>query len=467
MFKASPDNRQIRGEVWRLTLPVITEQAFITLMGAVNAMMAARIGKEAAAAIGLIDTLNNIFIAAFSSLAVGGTVVVAHYIGRNELKNAGNTSKQALHSGLILAALIGVLIHLFRRELLGVLYGSAEGQVLQLAYTYLQYTLPVYPLIALTSIACGLLRGAGDTRTPAKVVIIMNIINIVASYLLIFGLPPLQLSGFGVRGAALGIGLARLCGALLLIYILARGSGNLMITRFWRYKPDWGLIRSILNIGVPASLESLLFNAGKLITQTFIVPLGTVPIVANYVAGTLHALMVIPGSALSVAATTLVGQYMGRGECAEAKKSLAYLTKLAVLCLVGLNIAMIPLFPFLASLFNPHHEVVRLTAQLLRITAFFLILWPHSFILPAGMKGAGDVGYTLLVSALSMWLFRISLGYVLCVQWQWGVLGVWSGMYLDWLIRSAAYWRRFQWGNWQKHVIIQCVAKPEAKTESQ
>ncbi len=459
-------NRQFRGEVLRLTLPVLTEQAFLTLMGAVNAMLAGHIGKEAAAAIGMIDTLNNIFLAAFESLAVGGTVVVAHYLGRNERKNAGNASKQAIYSGLILATLIAIALQLFRQPLLNALYGGAEGQVFRYTLIYLQYTLPVYPLIALTSIACGVLRGAGDTRTPAKVVIIMNILNFVASYLLIFGLRLLHLPGFGVAGAAWGIGLARLTGALLLVYILLRGSGNLVITHFWHYKPDWTNIRAILNIGIPASLESLLFNAGKLITQTFIVTLGTVPIVANYVAGAIHALMVIPGSALSVSATALVGQRMGKGECAEAQKALAYLTKLAVIGLVGINVAMIPLFPWFASLFNPNHEVIRLASQLLRWTACLLALWPCAFIMPAGMKGAGDVRFTLLVSVLSMWIVRITLGYVLCVQFKWGVLGVWIAMYLDWLVRGIAYWRRFQFGNWQKHEIIQCITKPAAESES-
>lgn len=459
MLRLFQTNKNLRKEIVQLTLPVMAEQSFITLMGVINSIMAGHIGKEAAAAIGMIDSLNVMFIAAFSSLAVGGTIIVAHYTGANDPRNAGETSKQALYAGLILSALIAVLVGVFRHPLLQLLFGSADPEVFRNALDYLAITLYSYPLIALTSVACGVLRGAGDTRTPAKVVILMNIINIIFSFLLIFGFAPLHFNGFGVAGAAWGIAIARFTGGIVLIYILFRGSGNLRIRRIFHFRPDWVKLQAILNIGVPSSIESLLFSSGKLITQTFIVPLGTVAIVANYVANSLHTMMIIPGQALGIAATTLVGQNMGRGECNDARCSLDYLTKISSIGLAALNIAFIPIFPFLASLYSTNHEIIALAALLMRITAFFLVFWSFSFLLPAGLKGAGDVRYTLAVSGISMWIFRISLGYIFCVQLQWGVIGIWMGMYFDWLIRSVAFYLRFKGPEWQKKVIIKATPK--------
>lgn len=453
-------NRQIRQEVLQLTLPVIIEQTFITLLGVINAMMAGHISKEAAAAIGMIDSLNSIFVTVFSSLAVGGTVVVAHYTGKNSLKDANEAAKQSIYSGMFLALLIAIFTGIFRYPIIYWLFGAAEPAVIQLGLIYFQWTLPTYPLIAFTSIACGVLRGAGNTKSPAQVVTLMNGINILLSYILIFGISmpipffPTGLPSLGVHGAALGIGCARLVGALLLIHILVRGSVHLRVDRIFHFKLDWEKTRAILNIGIPASLESLLFSVGKLITQTFIVAMGTVAVVSNYIGMSLHSLLMIPGGALGIAATSLVGQYMGRGDASEASKALWYLNKLSVFCLIGLNLACFPLMPWFTGLYTTNQEIIALSTMLLRITAFIVGIWPFSFLLPAGLKGAGDVRFTLIISTISMWLFRISLGYLLGITLNWGVLGVWIGMYGDWAVRGLAFWIRFKNDRWQKQSVI-------------
>jgi putative efflux protein, MATE family len=452
-------NRQMRQEILFLTFPVFTEQACITLMDVINAMLAGHIGKEATAAIGMVDTLNVIFVALFSALAVGGTVVVAHFIGQSNHKSANNSVKQALYSGVFLAILITISLDIFRYPLVKVLYGVADSQVRNYALSYLRITLLTYPLIALTSISCGVLRGAGDTKTPAKIVILMNIINICFSYILIFGIhlnhfPGIHFAGLGVVGAALGIGIARVSGALISIYVLIRGSWGLKLRRVFHYTPDLPLLSSILKIGIPASIESLFFNAGKLITQTFIVSLGTSPIVINYIGMSIQGLMCVPGNAIGLASTAIVGQYMGRGQQDTARKYLAYMHKLGIICMMGLNFCIFLLFPFLVSLYTPNFEVIKSTSSILQTLILFNSFWSAAFILPAGLKGAGDVKYTLIISAGSMWLFRITFGYVLGIYFKLGVLGIWLGMYADWIIRCIAFYARFKGTRWQNHIVV-------------
>lgn len=144
----------IRKDVVSLTVPVIAEQAFVVLMGIVNTIMAGRLGEEAVAAIGMVDSANNIFIAFFSALAVGGTVVVAHYSGRENFSSANEATKHTLYSGFLLSFVITVVFFIFRHDVLQLLFGAAEKAVMDSALIYLEITLPTYPLIALTSIAC-------------------------------------------------------------------------------------------------------------------------------------------------------------------------------------------------------------------------------------------------------------------------------------------------------------------------
>lgn len=454
----------IRKDVIKLAGPIVAEQAFVMVMGVINTMMAGHLGKEAVSAIGIVDSLNNIFIAFFSALAAGGTVVVAHYVGQDNNRSANDAARHAVLSGLALAAAVTIVIFIFRRVLITVLYGSAEQLVMDNAIIYLNITLLSYPLIALTSVACGVLRGTGDTRNPMIVTIIMNFLNIIFSYVLIYGVDigiasfGIHIPGFGIRGAALGITLARTAGAVLITIIMLRGSRILKLTFERHFKVDFELLGSIFGIGIPASVESLLFNAGKLITQIFIVGMGTASIAANYVASSIFGLLNIPGGALSIAATTLVGQCMGRGESDEAKGTLLHLVKLASACLFVLCALTFPFARFLASLYVSSEDVVEIAAVLTR-TAIITVptLWSVSFILPAGLRGAGDAKYVMAVSIFSMWVFRITMGYILGVPLKMGVLGVWIAMYIDWFVRGTLFYIRLQHGKWKNNIVVRNV----------
>lgn len=460
LFRANCGN-YLRQDIIDLTIPVIAEQTFITTMGVINAILSSHIGKEVAAAIGMIDSINNIFIALFSALAIGSTVVVAHYQGQNNLKNVRAASQQSFYITLLIGLLLTVLIGLTRQPLLRLLYGAAEPGVFANADAYFQITLFTYPLIAVTSVICGVLRGSGNTKTPAKAIIFMNILNVLFSYSLIYGLSfntpngPLGFKGFGIHGAAWGIALARIIGALILTGVLFKDLNITNLKRALAFKPDFEMLRSIFNIGVPASIESILFSTGKLITQMFMIGMGTAALAANYISFSLQALITIPGNALGVTATTLVGQNLGKGECATARRVLTSTVNLGTALVFGLSVIIcLPWAEQLAALYNPDPEIIRLSALIIRLSVLFYPIWTYAFILPSGLKGAGDTRYTLTVSMLSMWIARVAFGYVLGVSFKLGLVGIWLAMFLDWSIRGICFYLRLKSEHWQHHTII-------------
>lgn len=446
-----------REDVIKLTLPIITEQLFVALMGMINTMMAGHIGKEAVSAIGMIDSINNIFIAFFSALAVGGTVVVAQYIGQGNIKKANEATKQALYSSIAISLVITILMAVFRKPLIGFLFGSAENSVIINGYNYLGITLITYPLITIDLVSNGILRGAGDSKTPMKISIVMNILNVFFSWIFINGFSignKIYLKSMGVTGAALGIATARTIGAVVIIIVLLRGSRIIQLKKIKSYKVDKQLLRSIFGIGIPASIESLLFNGGKLIMQVFIVDMGTIVMAANTVTNSIANIFNIPGNALGIAATALVGRYMGKSNDKEAEKCLSYITKMAILLLSVIGVLSLLFSRELASLYTTNTEIINITTSILRINAAAMLYWPLSFVLPAGLKGAGDAKYTMVTSIIGMWIFRITLGYVLGVTLNYGLVGIFLGMYVDWAVRGVLYVIRFKNGKWKNHVVI-------------
>jgi putative MATE family efflux protein len=450
----------IRKDVFKLAVPILTEQIFVTSLGMVNTMMAGHIGKEAVSAIGMVDSINNIFIAFFSALAVGGTVVVAQYVGQKNKVKANEAMKQALYASLIISFIITIGMYIFRNGIVAMLYGNADKRVISNAYTYLGITLLTYPLITVDLVSNGILRGSGDTKTPMKITIFMNFINVTLSYIFIYGLDirnphfHLYVPSMGVRGAATGIAIARITGAIIIFIVLLRGTRVIKLTKLHVFKFDMELLRPIFGVGIPASVESLLFNGGKLITQIFIVDMGTVSIAANTITNSISNMLNIAGNSLSIAATALVGQYMGKRDKEEAEKCLSYLVKASTICLITVGALAVPLAKTIVSLYTNNGDIITLCVNLIRVNALCIPLWSIAFVLPAGLKGAGDAKYTMVTSIIGMWLFRITMGYVLAVPMKFGVEGVWLGMYTDWFVRGILYYIRFRHGKWKKLVLI-------------
>ncbi len=206
----------IRKNVLNLALPIMIEQTFVMLLGVCNTMMAGHIGEEAVSAIGMVDTINMLFISFFAALLVGATVIVAQEVGKGEHKEANEIARQALVSGMIVSLIITIFLWIFRQDIINFLYGTADENVKIDAKLYIEFTLMTYPFIAIEQIANGILRGCGDTKTPMYITIFMNVINIILGYILIYGINFLNISSFGIKGAAIAIAIARVIGTILI-----------------------------------------------------------------------------------------------------------------------------------------------------------------------------------------------------------------------------------------------------------
>lgn len=416
-------------------------------------MMAGHIGKEAVSAIGMVDSINNLFIAFFAALSVGATVVVAQEIGQGYTKRANETAKQAIVSGIIVSGTITLVLWIFRVSVINFLYGSAEELVKSDAKLYIEFTLLTYPLIALDQIANGILRGTGDTKTPMCISMFMNIVNIILGYTLIYGVNILHIPPFGIMGAAMSIAIARTIGAIVIIIVLIRGSKNIKIDKIHPFKFNLNIQNDIFNIGIPAGMEQVIFQTGKLLVQVFIVTMGTASIAANAITMSITQIINVPGNALCLAATTLVGQYVGRDDIKGAKSTLLYLAKFTTVCLVTVGALFVPISKWIASFYTNDPEVIKLTSILLASNSIALLFWASSFVVSAGLKGAGDTRYTMLTAFIGMWIFRICLGYVLGIVLKVGILGIWIAMYTDWFVRGTMYLIRLRGTKWLKHKL--------------
>ncbi|MBW4838594.1 MAG: MATE family efflux transporter [Paenibacillaceae bacterium] len=442
----SMDYRQIIA----LIIPILIDQAFIIGLNLVNTAMISSSGVAAVSAVNMVDSLNIFLINVFVAVATGGTVVVAQYKGSRNDAMVSKASSGSVSSVVLLALAISLLIIAFHIPTLNLLFGSAEADVFQNAKSYLIGSSLSFCGIAIVEAVCGVLRGIGKSRASLMLSLIMNLTYVALNFVLI------NLADMGIMGMNISVNVSRYLAAACAIYYLVKMDESLRVRLRDMLQVNWTMLKKILSIGMPFAAEQMFFNGGKILTQIFIVSLGTYAIAANAISASLAMVIQIPANALSIAIVTVVGQCIGRREIEDARKLTRSFLWLSSATFVVMGLLILPLFHPLVSLFHPPAEIVDEIFTIVLINTIAQIpLWAISFITPSALRAAGDAKYTSVVSMLSMWLFRVVLGYILGVVLPFGVVGVWLAMDIEWGIRGLIFLRRFRGTKWYRHRLVE------------
>ncbi|MBU5640331.1 EmmdR/YeeO family multidrug/toxin efflux MATE transporter [Citrobacter sp. S46_ASV_140] len=435
-------------EITPLAVPIFLENTCVLLMGVLSTFLVSWLGKEAMAGVGLADSFNMVIMAFFAAIDLGTTVVVAFSLGKRDRRRARAAARQSLVIMTIFATVLAAVIHYFGEQIIDVVAGEATPDVKALALTYLELTVLSYPAAAIALIGSGALRGAGNTKIPLLINGGMNILNIIISSILIYGVFSWQ--GLGFVGAGLGLTISRYIGAFAIIWVLMIGFNPALRIPFKSYfKPlNLAIIWEVMGIGIPASIESVLFNGGKLLTQMFVSGMGTSVIAGNFIAFSIAALINLPGNALGSASTIITGRRLGNGQIAQAEIQLRHIFWLSTIGLTAIAWLTAPFAGVMASFYTHDQDVKEVIVILIWLNAAFMPIWAASWVLPSGFKGARDVRFAMWVSMLGMWGCRVVAGYTLGIVLGWGVVGVWLGMFFDWALRAALFYWRMVTGRW-------------------
>jgi len=435
-------------EITPLAVPIFLENTCVLLMGVLSTFLVSWLGADAMAGVGLADSFNMVIMAFFAAIDLGTTVVVAFSFGRRERRRARAAARQSLVIMTLFSIVLAAVIHLFGREIIEVVAGAATPHVKALALTYLELTVLSYPAAAIALIGSGALRGAGNTKIPLLINGGMNILNIIISSILIYGV--FSWGGLGFVGAGLGLTISRYIGAIAIVAVLAVGfNPALRITLKSYFRPlNFAIIWEVMGIGIPASIESVLFNGGKLLTQMFVAGMGTEVIAGNFIAFSVASLINLPGNALGAASTIITGKRLGKGQIGQAELQLRHVFWLATIMLTAIAWGTAPLAGLFASFYTHDENVKDVVKILLWLNAAFMPIWAASWVLPAGLKGARDARFAMWVSMFSMWGARVVLGYLLGIVLGMGVVGVWLGMFADWAVRGICFYWRMVSGRW-------------------
>lgn len=438
-----------RKDLTRLIIPLVIEQALTVTIGMADTVMVSGVGEAAVSGISLVDTINILLINLFAALATGGAVVAAQYLGRRDAESACKAAKQLLYATTGVAVLISICALIWQNQMLGLVFGDVEEEVMRNAQTYFFLSLLSYPVLAVYNAGAALFRAMGNSRVSMMTSIVMNVINISGNAILIYG------AHIGVAGAGIASLLSRTVGAVIMVVLLRNPVHEIHFVKWWKPEFHPGLVKSILVLGVPNGLENSMFQVGKILVQSLIAFFGTAAIAANAVANTIASMEIIPGSSIGLALITVVGQCVGAGDYDQAKRYTVKLMKVAYITMGALNILMLLGTKFITNLYHLTPETTQIATELMLYHGIMAILiWSMSFTLPNALRAAGDVRFTMLTSTISMWAFRIGFSYLLAQTFEMGVMGVWIAMTIDWAFRSVCFLWRFCSGKWKHKKVI-------------
>ncbi|MGI5895514.1 MAG: MATE family efflux transporter [Oscillospiraceae bacterium] len=432
-----------------LFLPLLVDQAMVAVLNIINSSMVSSSGPEAVSAVNMVDSVNFFLMNFYIAIASGGTVVVAQYMGRYDSKKAGEASAQSILSCFLCALVIALTIIVCAEPLLSVLFGQAEQGVMDNARIYLVGCCISYPAFAVFQAVSGALRGMGDTRASMMLSVGMNIVVVCFNFIFINGM------GLGVLGVTFSLNIARTLAAVAALFYLLHTKHELGIRGKYFLRFNKSLQKSIMLIGLPSASEQMFFHGGKIITQTFIVSLGTMSMTSYAISMSMIVLFQVPGNALNLAIMTVVGQCIGAGNVKEAKKFMhSFVVSAFVLCSL-LAVIMLPFTPLLYQMYSPPDGIAFETFTCLIISIIGTpLLWSMAFITPSALRAAGDAKFTSIAAMSSMWIVRVVLGYVLGIVLGFGIIGVVSAMVLEWGVRAAIFTWRKRGTKWYQHKVI-------------
>ena len=428
----------------KLIIPLIIEQVLALTIGIFDTMMVSQCGQSAVSGVSIVDGLNVLIINIFSALATGGAVVCSQYIGKKDEKMACHSAKQLLFTILGLSLVIMVLCMVFNGNLLNLIFGHIESDVMAYARTYFFFSALSYPFIGLFNGGAALFRSMGNSKVAMTNSFYMNIGNIVLNYLFIFIL------NMSVKGAAIATLLSRMFCSFIILYMLLNKEHIVHIDTYLKYKFDFSTVKRILKIGIPNGLENGMFQMGKILVQRLVSTFGTAAIAAHAVAFSLTSIAVVPGMALGLAILTVVGQCIGANDYQQAKYYTKKLMKIAIGITAVISVLMFFGMPLLIKMYNLGPEAAKMAIEVVRFHNIMVILfWVPSFTLPNTLRSAGDVIWTMAVAILSMWVFRVGASYLFTYEFNLGLLGVWAAMVVDWIFRAICYTCRYRGHKWE------------------
>lgn len=411
--------------IFYFIIPMAIEKALLRLLTIADNIMVSHLGEDFLAGLSLASQINIVIDEIFMGFVLGGMILVTQLLGNNT--NSARKIASSLLTFLTLMSLfISMIVFFCSNNIVSLLYGQLNTQSHNSAITYLRIIALTYPMQVIYLCCADLFRAMKNSKTPMKISIVMNIINILCNYIFIYQ------CNMGVIGAALGT----------------------LVARYFSTVIDFSFLKRILSLGIPTATDKGMFQLGKLGVTSILSTFGSMQIAANVIVSNINLLIELIPDLVAIASTTIIGHCIGAKDLKQVKhyiKKLMFIGILSTLLIMPLILSIICI---LHHLYDVSNGVWHLAMILTMITYPSMILfYVPSFTLANILRATGDVKFVMVISILSMWVFRFGGSCIIAKYFELGVIGIKLAMVIDWTFRSIMFIIRYKSGKWQKSKV--------------
>lgn len=444
--KVQAKSEKSHPSLFALTWPIFIEISLYMLMGSADTLMLSQYSDNSVAAVGVSNQLLNLLIVMFSFITTGTTIVIAQLLGASRKQEATQVAYVSLGTNFLISFVISLLMFVLAVPILHMMGLSSE--LMPDATVFLQIVGLLSFIQALIMTYSAILKSYGFTRDTMYVTIGMNLLNVAGNYLVIFG--PFGFPVLGVMGVALSTSFARLIGLTAMILIVRHRIGlRFSFKRMFYIQRTY--LKKLLKIGIPSAGEQLSYNGSQMIITLFITFMGTQALAAKVYTQNLMMFIMLFGAAISQGTQILIGRLIGAKEFDAAyrrcMKSLYWAIAISLLSSTALSLSSTHLLTF----FTSNSEIIQIASLLLILT---IILEPgrsFNMVIINSLRAAGDAKFPVYMAMISMWGIGLPIAYLLGIQLEMGLIGVWISFIVDEWVRGIFMYRRWRSRVWTEY----------------
>lgn len=430
-----------------LSVPMILELSLESVFAVVDIYFVGHLpnANVAVATVGLTEAVISLIYTLGIGLSTGATAIVARRVGEKDFVEASKSGAQAITVSFLISLVVAFLGVFFAADILALM--GAQSAVINEGTIFAQIIFASSPAIILLFLINGIFRGAGDAAMAMRSLWIASLINIILCPLLIYGYGPFP--ELGLMGAAIATATGRTIGVVYQCYHLFAKSRTIKIYNHY-FKPNFEIIKSLLNISMPAMLQFFI-QSGSWIILTYLVSItGSTDASAGYqIAIRNLVFFILPAWGLSNAAATLVGQNLGAKQPDRAQESVLLTTKYNVIFMGFVTVLFVFFSEFIISLYTNNTVIANYGSQALRIMGFGFIFYGIGMVMIQSLNGAGDTKTPTWINIFCFWIIQVPLAWLLAVYFKLGPIGAFIAIPTAETVLALLAFYFFKKGKWK------------------
>ena len=432
-----------------MVVPIFIETLLIMMLGAVDTIMLSQYSDESVAAVGVVNQIVMFAFLIFEVINIGTSVLCSQYLGAKMQKNMVQVVGVALLFNLVVGLLISAILHYGATTLLG--WMGLRPELLKYGIGYMQIVGAFAFFQAISFTISASLRSANKAIYPMMVTVLVNIMNIIGNYSLIFG--KWGMPALGAEGAAISTSVARGASMVVLFVILFRKHIPRFPLNYFRSFP-WVELKNLLKVGLPSAGENMSYSFSQVVITYFINILGNNALATRTYTVNIVMFVYLFAIAMAQGGAISIGHLVGQKKIRAAYLLGKYVMRLSILVSLVLSCVWAASGHFIFSMLTDNQEIIKMGVTIMLVDIIVEIGRAVNIYATNALRSAGDVNFPFYVGVAVQWTVSVGFSYLFGIHWGWGLVGMWCAFLLDENIRALLFVKRWNSMRWAKKGFI-------------